>query len=138
MESMKNYSLFKKYLDNNEMELRDKYRKLLLGKVVRNVSSTFVEYHIKNFITLDDDTQYETHFRWSTEQEQEIEKEIVKNDDDKMENYFNTYILNRKIIEINIGYDKDDYIYAYAKTDLEGIIEIPIISVYEIDFNTSL
>lgn len=132
MSMVDNYSIMNNYLNINRINLKDKYEELLLGKVIERVSSTFVEYHIKNFITLNDKEQYETHFRWSTKEERKIDKEIVDNSDNNMECYFKKYILNRKIIEINIGYDKDDYIYAYAKTDCEGIIEIPIISVYEI------
>lgn len=134
MKQADNYSIMNNYLNDNRIDLKNRYVELLLGKVVKNVSSTFIEYHIKNFITLSNGEQFETHFRWSTEEEQTANKEIVEDNDEKMENYFKRYILNREIIEINIGYDKDDYIYAYAKTDLEGIIEIPIISVYEIGY----
>lgn len=84
------------------------YGQLLLGKVVVEFLGTVVDYHVKGDVRLSDCEVYETHYHWTSEEEDHEEIEL---DDDEdyvpMENYYNKNIVGKLIIArtvaINFG-----------------------------------
>ncbi len=77
------------------------------------------------FVRLNDNEVYETHYRWSTEEEDYEGKELEE-DYDPMEQYYTKVILGRPIIKVTVDYERDDECYIYAYVDEENYLEIPL------------
>lgn len=121
-----NYDALEWYVERHGEEFRHEYEKLLLGKTVDKFLGTEVYYHVKAYIVLSDGEEYETHYRWASEEEDMESKEL----DDRyvpMQEYYEKAILGKKIVKIDIGaYERDDEVYVYAYVDEDNFLEIPL------------
>jgi len=57
-----------RYIAKHGKEREEEYSSLIGRKVVEFLG-TEVNYHIKGYVRLDDGTELETHYRWSSEKE---------------------------------------------------------------------
>lgn len=125
MGSNSRYSALEQFVEKYGEELVKEYEELLLGKVVEEFLGTEVDYHVKADVRLNDNEVYETHYRWSTEEEDYEGKELEE-DYDPMEQYYTKVILGRPIIKVTVDYERDDECYIYAYVDEENYLEIPL------------
>lgn len=127
-----NYRLLNDFVEKKGEETLQQYKEILLNKTIVQVSETEVDYWITNTIVLNDGYDYQTHFRWASEEEIDEGIEIIIEDQISMKEYFDEKVLNSKIVDVKLGFDRDDYIYIYCTTDKDGTIEIPAFDLNEL------
>lgn len=126
------YERLENYVNKYKKAKKKEYEEKLLGKKVVSFSEIKVFYHIKNIVVLDKNTVvldngqiYEIHYRWATDEKESLDKEIPENGQMTMKEYYNKYALNKTIIKVEVGYERDDYVYVYAYLDnTDAYIEI--------------
>ncbi|QUH21924.1 hypothetical protein [Alkaliphilus sp. B6464] len=137
MGSCTNYSRLERYIEKHGVNDKSKYEEILLGKKVIELLQVHVFHHIKSDVKLDDGLCYEVHFRWAIQEEDESGEELPDLADSiSMIEYYEKNIIDKKITEIEIGYDRDDMVYCYAfvgEPTEKHYLEIPIIQVDDID-----
>ena len=120
------YSALEHFVEQNGEELIKEYEEILVGKVVEEFLGTFIDYHVKANVRLSGGVEvYETHYRWSSEEE-DWEKKELEEDCETMEEYYRTMIIGKRIIKVTVGYSRDDECYIYAFVDDENHLEIPL------------
>jgi len=118
------YEALVRFVKKHGEELTRKYEELLLGKVVEEFLGTVVNYHVKGDVRLSNGEIYETHYRWSSEEEDYEKKELP--DSVPMEEYYNEFIVGKTIIKVSVSSQRDDECYIYAFVDKENHLEIPL------------
>lgn len=105
-------------------KIRNYYQSILDLTVV---SMSEVDYYIRADVTLSDGTLLDTHYRWATEEEEELEIEIKQSPEDlTATEYFESYVMGKVIEKIETGFERDDNFYAYVVVEGGGNIEVPI------------
>lgn len=123
--SISRYLALERFVEENGEELLRKYEQLLLGKAVVECLGTVVDYHVKGDVRLNDGEVYETHYRWTSEEEDyeeiELDESYVP-----MESYYNKVIVGKPIIKVSVDFERDDECYIYAYVDEDNCLEIPL------------
>lgn len=119
------YSAIEWFIEKHGDEIIKRYEPLLLEKKIQKFLGTVVDYHIKADVELDDGEVYETHYRWTSEEEDCEGKEL----DDRflpMQEYYGNFLVGKKIVKIVVDFERDDECYVYAFVDEDNHLEIPL------------
>lgn len=140
MGSMTNYSIMERYIENHGEEQLTLYTPLLLGKKVHKVLSSGIEgMWLETVIQLADDSEWSIHDRWATMEESDCGEELLEEDDAiPMIQAYQKYVVGKDIVKVDIGFDRDDYVYILAVLEDSQILEIPLVSVYDIGSDGNL
>lgn len=130
MGSIARGNAIERFINKYGEQLVSEFSELLLGKKVVRIENINADYYVKGQAVLDDNSICDVHYRW-TSQEEDAEGAECDPDIMKMEDYYDKYIVGREIIEIDIGYERDDdcCIYAYVQVGEVGeniCLEIPV------------
>ena len=125
MGSCARHSALVRFVEQKGEELIKEYEEILVGKVVEEFLGTFVDYHVKADVRLSGGEVYETHYRWSSEEE-DWEKKELEEDYETMEEYYRKMIIGKRIIKVTVGSERDDECYINAFVDDENHLEIPL------------
>ena len=125
MGSAARYDALERFAKRHGEELTREYEELLFGKVVEEFLGTVVNYHVKGDVRLSDGKIYETHYRWSSEEE-DYEKKELESDCVLMEEYYNKFIVGQTIIKVSVKSERDDECYIFAFVSEKNFLEIPL------------
>jgi hypothetical protein len=125
--SISRSNAIEKFNENFGEKIENHFRPFLVGATIESLQNVEANYHVKGIAHLSNEKTFETHHRWTTQEEDGEKKEILEEGDFSMLAYFNEYLAGKEIVAIRVGEaDRDDESYLFAYVTDQNCLEIPL------------